>query len=113
VAEASAPETGGGGIASNARGLFQSLSQGVRDLLVVSEKLEALNKEDDRARKSIEELQAVAQRVLGTLTEMDKRMAERFAELDKRLAETDRRVQLQIELAVRDALDKRNDKASG
>ena len=39
--------------------------------------------------------------------------AERFAELDKRLAETDKRVQLQIELAVRDALDKRNNKPFG
>ncbi len=113
MAEASAPETGGGGIASNARGLFQSLSQGVRDLLVVSEKLEALNKEDDRFRKSIEDLQAIVQRTAGILTEMDKRIAERFAEYDKRLAETDRRVQLQIELAVRNALDKRNDKALG
>ncbi len=79
----------------------------------MSEKLAALNREDDRARKSIEELQAVAQRVLGILPELDKRIAERFAELDKRLAETDKRVQLQIELAVRNALDKRNDKASG
>ena len=48
--------------------------------------------------------------MFGTLTEMDKRIAERFTEYDKRLAETDRRVQLQIDLAVRNALDKRDSK---
>ncbi len=80
-------ETGGGGItgADNAKGLLQSLSQGVRDLLVLSDRLAALGKEDERLRKSVEELQAFVQRVLGLLPELDKRIADRFAELDKRL----------------------------
>jgi len=103
-------EPGGGGI-SGAKGLLQSLSQGVRQLIVLEEKLTSFSKEDDRSRKSIEDLQAIVQRVLGTLIGMDKRITERFTEFDKRLAETDRRVQLQIELAVRNALDKRDGKA--
>jgi hypothetical protein len=109
VAEPPAPGQGGGG-GGGLAGLLQSLSQGVRDLLVVSEKLAALRTEDDRARKAIEDLQGHVHRMLGTLTEMDKRVAERFAEYDKRLADTDKRVQLQIELAVRNALDKQSAK---
>jgi len=38
---------------------------------------------------------------------MDKRLGERFAELDKRLGEMDRRIELQIELGVRKALERR------
>ncbi len=102
--------SGTGGTFGDAKGIVQSLSHGIRQLLVLEEKLTSLSKEDDRFRKSIEDLQAIVQRVLGVLTEMDKRVAERFAEIDKRLAETDRRVQLQIELAVRNALDKRDSK---
>jgi vacuolar-type H+-ATPase subunit I/STV1 len=95
---------------SDAKGIIQSVSQGIRQLLLLEEKLTLLSREDDRSRKSIEDLQTIVQRMFGTLTEMDKRIAERFAEYDKRLAETDRRVQLQIELAVRNALDKRDGK---
>ncbi len=105
-----------GPIARRWRGLSQGWPVPIRRtprFWTVSEKLTSLSKEDDRFRKSIEDLQAIVQRTAGTLTEMDKRIAERFAEYDKRLAETDRRVQLQIELAVRNALDKRNDKALG
>src|SRR4051794_27746354 len=94
----------------DAKGIVQSISQGIRQLLLLEEKLTSLSKEDDRFRKSIEDLQAIVQRMVGGLAEMDKRIAERFTECDKRLAETDRRVQLQIELAVRNALDKRDSK---
>ena len=95
---------------SRAKGIIHSLAQGVRQLLLLEEKLTSLSKEDDRFRKSIEDLQTIVQRMVGGLTEMDKRITERFAEYDKRLAETDRRVQLQIDLAVRNALDKRDDR---
>jgi hypothetical protein len=98
-----------GGTFGDAKGILQSLSHGVRQLVVLEEKLTSLSKEDDRFRKSIEDLQAIVQRTAGTLTELDKRFAERFAELDKRLDETDRRVQVQIELAVHKVLGKPND----
>ena len=107
--EAGKGETGGIG-AGGTKGIIHSLAQGVRQLILLEEKLTSLSKEDERFRKSIEDLQAIVQRTTGILTEMDKRIAERFAEYDKRLAETDRRVQLQIDLAVRNALDKRNDR---
>ena len=104
-------ETSGTIGAGDAKGIIQSISQGIRQLLLLEEKLTSLSKEDDRFRKSIEDLQAIVQRTAGTLAEMDKRIAERFAEYDKRLAETDKRVQLQIELAVRNALDKRDSRS--
>lgn len=107
----SVTDEGGTTGTGNAKGLLQSLSRGVRDLLILSEKLGALGKEDERSRKSIEDLQAVVQRMVGALPEMERRTAERFAELDKRLGEVDKRVQLQIELAVRNALDKRDGQA--
>lgn len=100
--------TGGGISIGDAKGIVQSLSQGIRQLVVLEEKLATLTRDDDRFRKGIEDLQVTVQRMLGTLTEMDKRIAERFTEYDKRLAETDRRVQLQIELAVRNILEKRD-----
>ncbi len=103
--------TGGASSTGDAKGIIQSLARSFRQLLLLEEKLTSLSKEDERFRKSIEDLQAIVQRTAGTLTEMDKRIAERFAEYDKRLAETDKRVQLQIELAVRDALDKRDGRA--
>ncbi len=103
-------EVGGSRSVGEAKGILQSLSYGVRHLLLLEEKLAALSKEDERFRKSVEDLQAIVQRMLGSLFEMDKRIAERFAEYDKRLAEIDQRVQLQIELAVRNALDKQNAK---
>ncbi len=96
--------------AGDAKGIIQSISQGIRQLLLLEEKLASLSREDDRFRRLIEDLQAIVQRMAGHLDGMDKRIAERFAEIDKRLAETDRRVQLQIELAVRNALDKRDGK---
>ncbi len=102
--------SGTGVTVGDAKGIVQSLSQGIRQLLVLEEKLTSLCKEDERFRKSIEDLQPIVQRMVGTLAEMDKRIGERFAEYDKRLAEIDKRVQLQIDLAVRNALDKRDGK---
>jgi len=97
----------GGGLAASGKGLLQSLSEGVRNLLVLDEKLLALGKEGDRARADVRALQEAVFRLLGKVDEMDKRLGERFAELDKRLGEMDRRIELQIELGVRKALERR------
>ncbi len=103
-------ETGGTISAGDAKGILHSLSQGIRQLLVLEEKLTSLSKEDDRFRRLIEDLQVHVQRMVGALPETEKRIAERFAAYDRRLDETDRRLQLQIDLAVRNALDKRDGK---
>jgi hypothetical protein len=94
-------------VVGQTKGLIESISVGVRQLLVLDEKLVALGKEDERSRALLGQLQQTVERLVGTVGEMDKRLAERFAELDKRLIESDRRVALQIELAVRNELDKR------
>lgn len=50
-------------------------------------------------------LQEAVFKLLGKVEEMDKRLGERFGELDKRLAEMDRRIGMQVELAIRKELD--------
>ncbi len=108
-------EAGGGSItgAGGAKGLLKSISQGVRELVVLEEKLTAFSREIDRLQRSVVDLQAKTERMLGILGEMDKRITERFVELDKRLAATDKQVQLQIEFAVRNAIDKQPRPRSG
>lgn len=85
---------------SSSKGLLRSLSEGVRNLLVLDEKLIALGKEGDRARSDLKELQRAVFRLIGKVEEMDKRLSERFSELDKRLAEMDKRVELQVAVAI-------------
>lgn len=89
---------------SQAKGLIQSLSEGIRNLLVLDEKLGGIGRETDRARIEIAKLQEISNRLLGKLEEMEKRFAERFNELDKRLSEVDKRIDLKVELAVRNQL---------
>ena len=101
------PSGGGGDLAASGKGLLQSLSEGVRNLLVLDEKLLALGKEGDRARVDVRALQEAVFRLLGKVDEMDRRLGERFAELDKRLGEMDKRIEVQIELAVRKELERR------
>jgi hypothetical protein len=101
------PSGGGGDLAASGKGLLQSLSEGVRNLLVLDEKLVALGREGDRARADVRALQEAVYRLLGKMEEMDKRLGERFAELDKRLGEMDKRIDVQIELAVRKEFERR------
>lgn len=96
-------DAGGGG----GKSVFKSLSDGVRQLLLLDEKLTGLAKEDERFRGQITELQKIVGNVGGIIGEMDKRINERFAELDKRLAEIDRRTKAEIKLEIRDEMDRR------
>ncbi len=59
--------SGTGGTFGDAKGIVQSLSHGIRQLLVLEEKLTSLSKEDERFRKYIEDLQTTVQRMVGTL----------------------------------------------
>jgi predicted nucleic acid-binding Zn-ribbon protein len=87
-------------------GLLQSISAGVKNLVILDEKLAALARENEKARNDISRLQELVYRLVGKVDEIEKRLSERFAELDKRLAEIDKRIDLKIELAVRTEFDK-------
>jgi hypothetical protein len=93
-------------VSATAKGILRSLSEGIRTLVVLDEKLSLLGKENDR--RSIEIRTAIENlsRLVGKLDEMDKRITERFSELDKRLVEFERRIDIKVELVVRDHLDK-------
>jgi len=95
-------------LSTSAKGILQSISEGIRTIIVLDEKLALLGKEGDRTRSEVRTVVENLSRVLGKIEEMDKRVAERFAELDKRLAEVDKRIDMKIELAVRDRLEKAN-----
>jgi recombinational DNA repair ATPase RecF len=97
---------GGVDLASN-KGVLRSLSEGVRTLLVLDEKLVALGKEADRSRTDVRALQEAVYRLIGKIEEQDKRLSERFGGRDKRLGEMDERIAIQVELAVRNELDRR------
>jgi hypothetical protein len=101
------PETTAASILLPTRGVLRSLSEGVRNLLVLDEKLVALGKEGDRSRTDVRALQEAVYRLIGKIEEQDKRLSERFGELDKRLGEMDKRIALQVELAVRNEIDRR------
>jgi hypothetical protein len=84
----------------SSKGLLKSLSEGVRNLLVLDEKLLGLGKESERSRGDVKALQEIVFKLVGKIEEMDRRLGERFTELDKRLAEMDKRIAAQVELAV-------------
>jgi len=88
-------------------GLFKTLSSGLQQLITLDKTLSDLAEEDKRFRGILDQLRQTVSGLVGTLGEMDKRVAERFAELDKRLAEADRRQQAEIKLAVREEMDRR------
>jgi hypothetical protein len=93
-----------GDLLSQTKGLFQSLSEGIRNLLILDEKLGGIGRENERARSEIAKLQKITYRLIGKVEEMEKRFAERFNELDKRLTEVDKRIDLKVELAVRNEI---------
>lgn len=92
----------------DSKGLLQSISAGIRNLVILDEKLAALARENEKARSDVGRLQELVYRLVGKVEETEKRLSERFAELDKRLAEIDKRIDLKIELAVRTEFDKRD-----
>ena len=93
-------------LTSRGKGLIQSLSEGVRNLIVLDEKLAGIGRENERSRGEIAKLQEAVFRLIGKTEEMERRLADRFAELDKRLAEIDKRIDLKVELAVGIAVKK-------
>lgn len=95
-----------GDLTSRGKGLVQSLSDGVRALVILDEKLAGIGRENERSRNEIARLQEAVFRLIGKVEEMERRLADRFAELDKRLAEIDKRIDLKVELAVGNAMQK-------
>ena len=96
-----------GDLLQKAKGLVESLSAGVKQLVTLHETLATLAKEGGRSREDILQLQKIVERHIVKLDEMDRRIGERFAALDKRQDEIDKRLAVQIELAVRTELDRR------
>src|SRR4051794_7779705 len=103
------PPSGSGpksSLTSQAKGLVESLSAGARQLVVLDDKLTALGKEDDRLRELLTRIQGLVDRLGGIVEQMEKRFSDRFGDLDKRLAEMDKRLALQIEVSVRNEVEK-------
>lgn len=91
----------------DSKGLLQSISAGIKNLVILDEKLAALARENEKSRADVAKLQEIVYRLVGKVEETERRLGERFAELDKRLAEIDKRIDLKIELAVRHEFDRR------
>src|SRR5258708_195297 len=91
---------------TSAKGLFKSISEGIRSLVVLDERLAHLGKENERSRSEVRTAVENLFRTMGKIEEMDKRLSERFSELDKRLSEFDKRIDMKVELSVRDRLER-------
>ena len=88
------------------RAFLKAFLRGIRTLIVLDEKLSFLGKEGEKTRAEVRSLIESLARLTGQTVEADKRISERFSELDKRLSEIDKRIDLKIEIAMRDYLDK-------
>lgn len=96
-----------GGVISRNRGVVESLSAGMKHLFMLDEKLADLAEEDAALRHLVMRTQRTAERLVGIVEQMERRFEDRLDDLDKRLAEIDRRIALQIELSVRNEVDRR------
>jgi hypothetical protein len=79
---------------------LRSISEGVRAIVTVSEKLHDLRTEGVALRQDLQRLAEVVYRIAGRLDGID----QRFSNIDKQ-------VELAVKLAVRDELDKRSEPA--
>jgi predicted nuclease with TOPRIM domain len=91
-------------ISAPAKGILKSISEGIRTLVVLDEKLAQLGKESDSTRSEVHTLQEKVFYLIGKLEEFDKRIAERFSDLNVRLSEVDKRIDSKVELSVRNHL---------
>lgn len=89
---------------STARGILRSLSEGIRSLIILDEKLALLGKEGEMTRSELRKTAEKLAELIGKIGEMDRRVSERLAEFDKRLSEFDKRVDMKVDLAIRDQL---------
>ena len=94
------------GNAATAKGILKSISEGIRTLVVIDERLAALGEEGKKTRAEVRTLVENLSRLMGQFEERDKRLSERFSELDKRLSQSEKLVELKVELAIRDRLEK-------
>jgi phosphoglycerate-specific signal transduction histidine kinase len=79
------------------RGLLRSISEGVRTIVTVTERLSDLRAEAAAFRNDLLRLAEVVHRIAGRLDGIE----HRFGEVDKR-------VELAVKLAVKEELDRRN-----
>ena len=93
-------------IQASTKGIFRSLADGIKTLIVLEEKLSVLGKEEERTRVEVKCLIENLSRLVGYAAEADKRTSDRFSSIDKRFDDINKIIDLKIELAVRDRLDK-------
>lgn len=96
-----------------AKGILKALSEGLRTLLVIDEKIAALGKEADAMQTEVRASSEHLYHLIGKVEEMEKRFSDRMADLDKRLVEIDKRIDLQVQVATRDYLDRSSQPGNG
>jgi hypothetical protein len=78
--------------------LLRSISEGVRTIVTVTERLNDLREEATAARGDLHRLAEIVYRIAGRLDGIE----QRFAEIDKR-------IELAVKLAVKEERERRND----
>jgi hypothetical protein len=95
-------------IRGEAKSLLKSLFEGLRTLVVIDEKLAALGKEGELARRELQTALNNLHRLIGKVDEMEKRFIERLSDFEKRLSDIDKLIDYKVELSIHKQLEHQN-----